>query len=208
MGRFKWVGLLAVVAGLGGIAGTGGAVALESNDQFCAACHTEPETTYVAQLDEARATDAAPTLAAFHGAPVGPLAKSPGMRAARCVDCHSGPHPADRATTLVKAAGDTVEFFLGTARQPARLEAPLPDVNCTKCHVDDYAADQSFVNHFHTLLTDPEAPKDMRCVECHVSHQPASDISQFAILSVVFPACERCHEFMGRGPTKMQRRDS
>lgn len=204
MGRLKWVGLLAALLAVAVIAGTGSAVVLENNDQFCAACHTEPELTFVAHLSEARATDAAPTLAAFHGVPVGPFAQSPGTKAARCIDCHSGPHPADRAATLVKAAGDTVEFVLGTAQQPARLDAPLPDANCTKCHEGDYRAEESFENHFHTLLTDPEAPGDIRCAECHVSHQPASDIDQFTIRSAVIPTCERCHEFMGRGPTNMQ----
>ncbi|HBY95851.1 MAG TPA: hypothetical protein DEP84_18165, partial [Chloroflexi bacterium] len=95
-------------------------------------------------------------------------------------------------------------FFLGRARQPARLDAPLPDTNCIRCHETDYITDQSFENHFHTLLTDVDAPSDIRCVGCHVAHQPASDIDQFTVRSVVIPTCEHCHEFMGRGPRNMQ----
>lgn len=48
---------------------------LESNDAFCASCHTEPESTYYQQsLAPEKAT-----LAAFHSA-----------EGTRCIDCHSG----------------------------------------------------------------------------------------------------------------------
>lgn len=203
MRDIKWFALLGLGLLLIAIAGTGSAVALENNDQFCDACHTEPEVTFVSHLAEARNTGIAPTLAAFHGSPSGPFAKMPGAQAARCIDCHSGPHPIDRATTLVKAAGDTVSFILNTAEQPARLDAPLPDINCIKCHQDDYLANDSFENHFHTLLTDPEAPRTIRCADCHVSHQLGNDFDHFTIRPAVIPTCEQCHEFMGRGPRNM-----
>lgn len=204
MPRRRWWALLLVLIGLAALAGTGSAVALENNDEFCDSCHTEPETTYVAQIHEARESESAPTLAAFHAFTTGSFTEQPGTKVARCIDCHSGPHPADRAATLVKAAGDSVEFFLGTADMPARLDEPLPDANCTKCHVDDYDADDSFENHFHTLLRDPDAPTTIRCADCHVAHELATDLDQFTVRSAVIPTCERCHEFMGRGPTNMQ----
>lgn len=205
MPRAKWLLVVAAAFVVALIAGTGGAIAFENNDQSCDSCHTEPEVTYVAQIDEAVESAIAPTLAAFHAHTVGPFADREGMKAARCIDCHSGPHPIwGRAESLLKAAQDTVAFIAGTAEMPATLDAPFPDANCTKCHTDDYTRDESFENHFHTLLSDPEAPGDIRCADCHLAHQPANDFEHFILRPPTFATCEHCHQEMGRGPTNMQ----
>ena len=178
-------------------AGTGGAVTLEEHDPFCAACHTEPETTYVRQIEMAQTQGFAETLAAFHALPTD--ADADGVR---CIDCHGGVGVRGRVMALATAAGDTVKFVSGRYEQPARLSEPFPDETCIQCHAD-YADDPAFENHVHWAFAEEGAPTDIRCADCHVSHAPGNDFDLYLSRPVVFPLCEECHAALGRGPTDM-----
>lgn len=197
----RWLRWAAVVIGIGlvvGIAGIGGAVALEQNDHFCASCHTEPEVTYVHQIELAHEEGYARTLAAFHALP-----QERDADGVRCIDCHGGVGIKGRAEGLALAFGDTVAFVTGNFEQPATLDHPLPDEACVQCH-GDWAEDRSFENHVHWQFLEEGAPSDIRCVDCHVSHVEANDFDGFIRREIVFPECEACHVHMGEGPRRMR----
>lgn len=199
MQRLRWAGIVVAVGVIAVTAGAGGAIALEQNDQFCASCHTEPEVTYVHQIELARRQEYARTLAAFHALP--------GARdtdGVRCIDCHGGVGVVGRAHGLALAVGDTVAFVTGNYEQPARMDRPLPDVACIQCHTD-WAGERFFENHIHWQFLEEGAPTDIRCVDCHVSHVEANDFERFIRRELVFPQCEACHVHMGEGPRQMGR---
>lgn len=172
-----------VVLAAGGLFG---ALRLEEQDSFCASCHTEPETAYVARAQQAAPSD----LASAHA----------GTHAARCIDCHSGAGAAGRATGLRQGAQDLAAYLSGTYRRPAVATNPLPDANCTRCH-DGLFVSRNLRNHYHYYLPTWQAKepgKAARCVDCHTSHtQGASRTLRYANDSRLNPYCAACHAFSG-----------
>src|SRR4051794_31148855 len=89
--HWRWPILIAVAAFALIILGGGGfvtATILEEHDNFCAACHTVPESTY---YNRAYSTlqilsSAAPDLATAHYT----LSKTHGMPDFSCISCHRG----------------------------------------------------------------------------------------------------------------------
>ncbi len=193
----RWlIGLaIALIALL--VGGTGVGLVLEQRDEFCAACHTEPETTYVRQSRDT-ASPRSPTLAAFHHRLEGTAMES--RVAFKCIDCHGGVGPAARLTTLYQlGVGDALAFLSGRYEQPATTHRPLPDANCTRCHAREVAV-PGFENHFHNKLGAPTAPS-IACVDCHVSHTDQVDPREKYIRrALVFPHCNDCHRSMGGPP--------
>ena len=189
--RFLLLGL--VLVGLGGVVGTGVGLALEENDAFCTACHTEPEVTY---YQRAVAAQTAPPvdLAAAHARLERPL---------NCIACHSGVTLPERLATLYSlGVRDTVKWLTGRYNRPGRTEHPIPNKNCDRCH-QDTLMDTGFENHFHSDLLDPEAPSIL-CVACHLSHDESGDPRKNFIREVVvFVSCNECHRVMG-GPTDLR----
>ncbi len=170
---------------------------LEQNNEFCAACHTEPEVTYVNRIRQAQQDGVASTLAVAHA-----LATEERPGGVRCIDCHGGVGFKGRAEGLLLAFRDAYAFVTGDFEQPAKMDKPLPDAVCIRCH-QTWADDRSFENHFHWFFLEEGAPTDIGCVACHVSHQEGNEFEFFISREVVFPQCEACHRFMGRGPTDM-----
>ncbi len=157
---------------------------MENNDQFCASCHTTPETTFVD-----RSTQSPTDLASAHAA------KSVG-----CIECHSGEGSAGRVDALKLGARDLVAFVSHNYTQPAPLTHPIPDENCLKCHSDIGQA-QTFENHFHVLLPrwqQTQPTKAATCVDCHSAHTTDGrpDIVWVSI-SPTQQQCNGCHRTMG-----------
>jgi len=192
-----WFVLIVVVSGALALTGVGGAIALEQNNEFCAACHTEPEVTFVRRFAEAKRDGLASTLAAAHA-----LATDGRPDGVLCIDCHGGVGVRGRAESLALALRDTYAFITGDFEQPAKMDKPLPDEVCIQCH-RTWADDRSFENHIHWYFLEEGAPTTIRCVDCHVSHMLGNEFEFFISREVVFPQCEACHKFMGRGPTQM-----
>ena len=192
----RWLAGLGIAFVVLLVVGTGAGLALEQRDEFCAACHTEPETTFVRQrtADEPRS----PTLAAFHHRLEGTPPGTGGP--VKCIDCHGGVGAAARLTTLYQlGVADTLAFLTGRYEQPAQTHRPLPDINCAQCHAQAVAA-PGFENHFHTKLSDPAAPP-IACVACHISHTDQADPREKYIRrAFVFPRCNDCHRSMGGPP--------
>jgi len=166
-----------------------GAMQLENHDSFCASCHTEGEVTFFNR--SLVVSDKSTDLASFHAA----------KKAARCIDCHTGPSIIGRYGGLMAGATDLISFYSGHYPQPAALEEPMSDTNCTKCHAD-IGVKQDFNNHFHVLLPKWQAmdPKAAGCVDCHASHDTTNDANaMFLNQTKTEQVCQRCHAVAGQG---------
>ncbi len=159
-------------------------VHLENNDRFCASCHTNPETTFVA-----RTTQPPTDLASAHAA-----------EGVGCIQCHSGAGKAGRADALKLGAHDLAAFVSRNYPQPAKLTHPIPDDNCLKCH-SNIGQSQSFENHFHVLLPrwqQAQPTQAATCVDCHSAH--TTDGRPDIVWVSIEPTqkqCNGCHRVMG-----------
>ena len=166
------------------------AMQFENHDSFCASCHTEGEFTFFNRslVQASVATD----LASFHAA----------KKAARCIDCHTGPGIIGRYGGLMAGASDLVSYFGGHYPQPAVQDTPLGDGNCTKCHAD-VLTKTDFNNHFHAFLSKWQAldPQNAaHCADCHLSHDTTNDAGAvFLNQNAATAICQKCHQFAGAG---------
>lgn len=160
------------------------AMQFENHDDFCASCHSQPESAFF-QRTTAQATD----LASFHNA-----------KNVHCIDCHSGQGLVPgRVSALMLGAQDLLAWVSGRATQPAAYTRPIDDANCLKCHAD-VAQQRNFNNHFHVFLArwqllDTNAAT---CVSCHQGHNTDSE-AQLAFLNRVdtTQVCQSCHNALG-----------
>lgn len=203
------IGRIAGLAMAGGLflalAGAWAITRLEERDAFCAGCHLRPEVTYVMRAAQAAAGRAG-DLAAAHAAAGIP-----------CVGCHRGDASfPQRALALALGAGNALRTPWvppDTPQHPVRLPA-LPEASCRRCHVREPARGgvppgkpnpvlaPGFENHFHTDLFRPDLRTSVRCIDCHPAHRESVE-AFFIDRAVVIPACERCHQEVGRGPLRM-----
>jgi hypothetical protein len=177
--------LLLCAAALGAAGGSAGWVItdqLESNDEFCVSCHLEDGTPlHERKLAEYREAPAA-SLAAVH------LAAESGFR---CIDCHGGASPPNRIRVKLVAARDALLYLAGTFEEPTRMEHPLWDEDCARCHARYSPARD---DAFHAIAQH-NVDFEVACVSCHRSH-PQSDrgAHQWIEPEVVRPLCLTCHE--------------
>jgi predicted CXXCH cytochrome family protein len=177
------IGILSVLAVALYITGT----KLEEHDNFCASCHTQPEVDFYARSLATTSTD----LASFHTS-----------KQVLCIQCHAGKSVYGRFMGLMAGTQDLVSFYSGHYPQPAKLEEPMPDSNCTRCHAD-VLAKRDFNNHFHLYLSRWRAvdPKNAAtCTSCHTSHTTAGTADQmFLINDPTIKICQSCHAVIGEG---------
>jgi len=157
---------------------------LENNDHFCASCHTEPETTYVARTQH----------------PAVDLASAHTGNNVKCIDCHSGAGLSGRLDAMALGTRDLGVYVGGHYPQPAVQTRPIPDANCLKCH-QDVLRKNTFDNHFHVLLPrwQAVAPQaSAACVDCHTSHTTDGE-RQIAWLNKprTVAQCNACHRIAG-----------
>ena len=159
------------------------AINLENHDQFCASCHTQPETTYYQHTLDQNAT----TLADFHS-----------QKDVRCIDCHSGSGAFGRAVGLTQGMQDLLAYYSGHYHNPAITTNKLSDSSCIKCHTD-IMSNQSFNNHFHLFLSQWQAidPNAAGCVDCHTSHTTGTADIGFLQQDTVTTQCQNCHNIAG-----------
>jgi nitrate/TMAO reductase-like tetraheme cytochrome c subunit len=190
-GKSRLVAIAGAVLVLVGIAaatgGTAYALNQENHDDFCASCHTQPESNYYQQ-----ATAVSPaTLASFHA-----------TKDVRCIDCHSSGGPLGRLDGLMQGSRDLVSYYSGRYHNPAITTSPLPDDHCLKCH-EDVQGQGGFNNHFHRFLSTWQArdPQAAGCVSCHQSHTAAgaSVNDQFMNVPHVQAVCQSCHAVLAEG---------
>jgi predicted CXXCH cytochrome family protein len=153
---------------------------MESNDSFCASCHSQPESTYYQRSVAARPVD---------------LASSHHAQATRCIDCHSGRGITGRIGAMSVGAGDLLAWVTRRAIRPAPLTVPIGDANCLKCH-GDVTSTRDFRRHFHAFLPRWQAidRNAAMCVDCHSAHTTDGDPgSGFLQKQRVSQVCDACH---------------
>src|SRR5579871_3461680 len=138
--RFKRLPVIIAAAFFGifvlGSVGFVGASALEEHDDFCASCHTVPESTYFqrAATALASANTTIADLATYHYHQA--QAKSQSFE---CIECHRGDSSlGQRVQTLALGAHDGITFVLGKADptiEKATINQPeLVNAACVSCH--------------------------------------------------------------------------
>lgn len=152
----------------------------ESHDDFCASCHTQPETTFYQRSIAAHPTD----LASAHTA-----------SKVLCIDCHSGVGITGHLQAEVLGARNATAWLTNTAAQPSSLTYPLTDDHCLKCHQD--LNDESHWAHYHAFLPDWRAKDPTHvaaCVTCHNSHITNGNASDsFLNEKDTRKVCDSCH---------------
>lgn len=154
----------------------------ESHDDFCASCHTTPESTFYARSIAAQPVD----LASAHQA-----------GKARCIDCHSGAGVSGRISAEMLGAHNALAFYTGQAVQPAPLTHPVGDISCLKCHQDVTQKEPAMNTHFHVFLSRWQAqdPNAATCVSCHQAHVTGGDATIMYLNETPTRAvCQSCHE--------------
>jgi len=158
---------------------------LEEHDSFCASCHTHPEQEFFNRSQQSPATD----LASFHA-----------QKGVLCIQCHAGKGIIGRTMGLIAGAQDLIAFWSGHYPSPAKMDTPLPDANCTRCHADVLDR-RDFNNHFHFFLPQWQSiqPKNAaHCVSCHSSHTTAGKAADmFLIEQPTLQVCQQCHAIAG-----------
>lgn len=178
-----WAGLLLFPLTLAGIIGIG-AVRFENKDSSCAACHTQPESTYFQRESVSTPTD----LASFHTG-----------EGARCIDCHSNQGAAGRVAAMMLGARDLMSFITGRYSQPAPMTHRIDDGNCVKCHAS-VSQKRDFNNHFHVFLPQwqMQDPNAAMCVDCHQGHSTSGSVAiEFLNQATTQSVCQTCHAFVG-----------
>jgi predicted CXXCH cytochrome family protein len=197
-------GVLVVLLTAGGFAF---AASQESNDPFCASCHTQPESTYFQRSTASQPSD----LASFHT-----------KKTTLCIDCHSGQGIVGRLQAELLGAGNALKWYTGTAVQPAVLLYAISDQNCLKCHqnvtqrgyapkqqvtipgvrINNRAGGEGGNNHWHEQLAKWQSTSAAAgtCVTCHSGHASGSTAqSGFMIAQNVTNTCNACHQVLRRG---------
>jgi predicted CXXCH cytochrome family protein len=185
--RKLWLlALIPVVLIVLGVTTVATAMSFENHDDFCASCHSEPESTYF-KREAAAPTD----LASFHS-----------TKQTNCIDCHSGVGLIPgRIESFMLGTKDLIAWNLGRATQPAVHTAPIADVNCLKCHTD-LLKQQNMNNHFHIFLSRWQArdKNAATCVSCHQSHNTNGEVQLgFLNRDTTTNVCQSCHRALGEG---------
>jgi hypothetical protein len=187
--KIVWWLPLVILAGVGIVATAGfmGMARLEETNTFCASCHTQPETTYLARFTASTQVD----LASDHFAKKG----------ANCIDCHSGEGVGGRLAAEFEGAGNAIKYVTHTMTQPAKMLATMGDDHCLKCH-SGVTAQRDINNHFHYFLSrwQAQSADAGHCVDCHNGHnnKGSADIG-FLEQQQTEAVCQRCHTVLREG---------
>lgn len=197
--RPRLIPVLAILAGIAVLltgAGFTFAAVQESNDAFCASCHSQPESTYYERSTAVAAVD----LASYHTG-----------QATRCIDCHSGAGLSGRLRGEWMGARNALRWYTGTATQPAVLKTPIRDDQCLKCHngvtqegyqmknpalPGSQMRGEGEAGHWHQFLARWQSLDKgaATCVSCHGGHSTASGVENgFMDIQAVENVCEACH---------------
>jgi len=210
--RFPLLKILVGLAAFGIVMAASGfsfAASQETHDNFCASCHTEPESTFYQRSISAQVVD----LASYHT-----------PQKTRCIDCHSGPGLFGRMQAELLGARNSTAWYLHFAKQPAPLTFPIKDANCLKCHQAvtqrDFTPKQTVTipglqggrgeegegearfNHWHENLTRWQAtdPNAVGCTSCHPGHSIDGNAQTgFQVGQTTNNTCRACHQVLRRG---------
>ena len=154
---------------------------IENTNEFCASCHTQPETTFY-QRSQAAPAD----LASMHA-----------TQKVACVECHNGSGLSGRVGALGLGAKNLAAYLSGQYHQPALMLFKFDAASCVKCHASQLV-DNRQANHFHFYLsswqqTDPA--NAATCAACHTGHLVSDQTNQHYIdRAAMTPVCNSCHD--------------
>lgn len=165
---------------------------LESDNDFCNACHLEPGLALHADVRRDFDAEEPKSLAGVHG--IAPAVHREDAEF-RCIDCHGGHSLVGRARVKVLAAKDAFWYVVGRFEEPDGMRWPLWDEDCAKCHdvfeegeVADWQSPR-----FHQLPVH-NVELGVGCVDCHLSHGGGGNPDAFFLLaSRVRTRCALCH---------------
>jgi nitrate/TMAO reductase-like tetraheme cytochrome c subunit len=172
------------------VSGFAYAASQETQDTFCASCHTQPESTFYERSISGSPED----LASFHS-----------THDTRCIDCHSGKGVIGRVQAELMGARNASKWYTHTAVQPAELTSPIGDQNCLKCHEEvtqraGKSRGEGEMGHWHLFLSRWQASSAdaASCVTCHSGHSTGSTAKdEFMNTPNVRATCNDCHRTMG-----------
>lgn len=225
------VGATVVILLVMGLGTAGYASHLEEDDRFCISCHTAPEMAYYERAQQAKAGRQPPVdLSSKHYTEAGaglPFRCIDCHRGNHTLVDRATTLALGLYDTLVWISGQA-DPTLGkhTAYAPGLLNTA-----CSRCHTDTLLV-TGFENHFHNDLPEayrawqaggqllpprqrPATGEEARgltfynttvtCLSCHRAHVRGEE-SQFYLQqeTLVLPACERCHQEVGRGPARLR----
>ena len=159
---------------------------LEQDNDFCNACHLEPELPLHEQVRHDFDARPATSLAAAHGR----------EDDFRCIDCHGGASWLGRARVKLLAGKDAFWYVVGHFEEPDGMRWPLWDEDCSKCH-DRFEpqpeAESWRAPRFHELSVH-NVELGVDCVRCHLVHDPGgTDEDHFIHTEPVREQCALCH---------------
>ena len=177
------LGIAFLLMALGGPIGWVTTSRLESNNEFCVACHLNEQTPlHEEKMKELMATPPVNLVSLHYQAD----------SEFRCIQCHGGASFANQLRVKAVAARDALVYLLGRFEEPVSMDYPLWDEDCAQCH-ERYETERS--DDFHAI-EDHNLPSFVyRCVDCHVAHF-TEGAAQFGFLEParVRRACQTCHE--------------
>ena len=171
---------------------------LEQDNDFCNACHLEPDVPLHREVRRDFDAPLAASLASAHAA-----ARVDGREDGdfRCIDCHGGAGFAGRLRVKALAAKDVFWYALGRFEEPKGMRWPLWDEDCAKCHprFAEEEAETWRTPRFHQLAVHNAEPL-VSCVECHRSHESGGNPdANFLHATAVRSQCARCHSEFEEG---------
>jgi len=131
---------------------------IESNDKFCASCHTQPETTYYQRSIEKTSSD----LATYHA-----------KKNIDCIDCHSKPWFTGRIISQFQAFNNYLVHRAGEGKKFNKSRSLTGNENCTKCHSNSMWSTERSGHHHSPVMQQKWQAKGgplQTCESCHNSH--------------------------------------
>jgi hypothetical protein len=189
--RLARLGAAALAVVLGAAVAWLGSDRLERRSRFCISCHLDADTPLHIDLFEDFGTPPPEMLAAAHAA----AGHREDAQPFRCIDCHGGTGLLGRARVKLLSVRDAFWYAVGRFEEPEGMRWPLWDADCRKCHDAFEDRRAAFGDPlFHELPAHQGGGFAVRCVECHLAHEPgALPAHDFLVPAVVRGQCARCH---------------
>jgi len=213
------IGVIGVVVLLFTSIGFVGGTLLEEHNDFCASCHTVPESTY---FNRATAAIADTNVKISDLATVHFRQAETKHEPFQCITCHRGDSSlGDRIQTLLLGARDSVVYVTGkadpTIEKPTIANSTLVNAACVRCHETTLLTVGGINTHFHNLLPQTAAllaqgkqfigtsfgegggrPIDtsLTCTSCHLAHKTVDTSNpdlKFLDVTTAQQACDTCH---------------
>jgi hypothetical protein len=165
---------------------------LESENDFCNACHLSADTPLHLEIRNHFDRVIPQNLAGVHGR--GGVEEREDS-AFRCIDCHAGSGLLERGAVKVLSARDGLRYLVGRFGEPTEMAFDLSKQTCRNCHPNfrRSAAPGWMLRAYHGD-SNHDAIDAPRCVRCHSVHETDGDaFAYFMSRERVDRQCRECH---------------